>query len=145
MKSDTKAKVSFARRLFYVFYDREWVPMYYVVGGSMTALGTLISPRDIIGFVLAAVTVIAFIADIVTHARSGKWLLPPRALSILVAVAPIYVAFNFSKYMGISGTKIVGGTYLNVWIGAFIVLMALYGIGVYRWGDEKPTWWPHTK
>uniref|UniRef100_E6PG67 Uncharacterized protein n=1 Tax=mine drainage metagenome TaxID=410659 RepID=E6PG67_9ZZZZ len=146
VKHYTTGKVSFGRRLFHVFYGRELVSIIYAVGAPGTALGLLlISPPDIFGSILAAVTTGAFIADIVTHARSGRWLLGRRILAPLVAAGPIYVAFNEAKIMGISGTEIVGGTFLNVWIGVFIVLTALYAIGVYRWGDEKPTWWPHTR
>jgi len=146
MRHYDMAKLSFGRRLFHVFYGRELISLGYAVGAPGTALGLLlISPPDIFGSILAAVTTGAFIADIVAHARSGRWLFGRRILAPLVAVGPIYVAFNEAKIMGVSGTEIVGGTYLNVWIAVFIVLMVLYGIGVYRWGDEKPTWWPHTK
>jgi len=132
--------------LFHVFFGRELIAIIYAVGCSGTALGMmLLSPPDTFGFVIAVVATGAFIADIVTHARLGKWLLRPPILALLVALPPIYVAFNEAKIMDVSGTEIVGGTYLNVWIGVFIILMVLYGIGIYRWGDEKPTWWPHTK
>ena len=144
MRNHPAVKVSFWRRLFFVFYGRELISITYVVGASGTALGMLlISPPDIVGFLIAFVATGAFVADVVTHTRSGKWLLRPPILAPLVAVPPIYVAFNEAKIMGVSGSEIIGGTSLNVWIGVFIVLTVFYGIGIYRWGDEKPTWWPH--
>ncbi len=144
MNQSPSAQVPFSKKLLFVFYGRELISIAYAVAAPGTALGMLlISPPDIVGFALALVASVAFIADIVTHVRTGKWLLRARILAPMVAIPPIYVAFNEAKIMGVSGSEIIGGASLNVWIGVFIVLTVFYGIGIYRWGDEKPTWPPH--